>query len=179
MNETQLEQVVEACGKDILRFCRFTAGSTEAGDDLYQDTMLTLMEKLEDLDSGQNIKSYAVSVSLRLWKNRKRKSLRRLRLAPQESLEAMAEQGGQPGTEDTPENTLLRKNQARTVRLLVKQLPEKYRLPIQLFYSAQLPIREIARILRLPENTVKSRLHRGKQIIRGELEELEYDGTGI
>ena len=179
MNEIQLEQVVEACGKDILRFCRFTAGSTEAGDDLYQDTMLTLMEKLVNVDTEQNVKSYALSISLRLWKNRQRKFARRLRLVPQESLEGLTEQGILPGTEDTPEDRLLRKNQVCTVRLLVEKLPEKYRLPIQMYYSAQLPVREIARILRLPENTVKSRLHRGKQSIRGKLEELEYDGTGI
>ena len=47
MNETQLSQVIDACGKDVLRFCRITAGSAEAGDDLYQDTMLTLLEKQE------------------------------------------------------------------------------------------------------------------------------------
>lgn len=179
MNETQLSQVIDACGKDVLRFCRITAGSAEAGDDLYQDTMLTLLEKQERLIVGENIKSYAVSVALRLWKNRKRKESRRLHLVPQDSLEELTEFGSQPGTEDTPEASLLRKDCVYTMRKLVSQLPEKYRLPLHLYYSAGLSVRDIARVLKLPENTVKSRLYRGKQIIRDKLEELEYDGTGI
>ena len=69
--------------------------------------------------------------------------------------------------------------QIRTVRQLVQQLPEKYRLPIQLYYSAGLTVAAIAQVLKLPENTVKSRLHRGKKTIRTKLEEMEYEGSGI
>lgn len=181
MNETQLEQIVRSHGADILRFCRITAGSREEGDELYQDTMLTLLEKQDKLDAAQNIKSYAIAVSLRLWKNRTRKWMRRLRLVPQESLEELSEQGVQPGgAENTsPEEMLMRKNQVDAVRRLVEQLPEKYRLPIQMYYSADLTISAIAEILNLPENTVKSRLHRAKATIRKELEEMEYEGTAI
>lgn len=179
MNEMQMEQIVQSCGRDILRFCRITAGSAEEGDELYQDTMLTLLGKREQLDTEQNIKSYAISVSLNLWKNRKRKWMRRLRLIPQESLEDLAEQGIQPEDGATPEETLLRKQQIRMVRRLVESLPEKYGLPIRMFYSAELTVKEIAGILKLPENTVKSRLHRGKAIIRKKLEEQEYEGTAI
>ena len=180
MNETQLEQIVQIWGADILRFCRITAGSRDAGDELYQDTMLTLLEKQDTLDEARNIKSYAIAVSLRLWKNRTRKWMRRLRLVPQESLEELSEQGIHPGEDGaSPEEFLMKKNQIETVRSLVEQLPEKYRLPIQMYYSAELPICAIAEILNLPENTVKSRLHRAKATIRKKLEEMEYDRTAI
>lgn len=181
MNETQLEQIVRLYGKDILRFCRITAGNTEEGDELYQDTMLTLLEKQNLLDLAWNVKSYAISVALRLWKNKTRKQLRRLRLVPQESLETLTEQGIQPGGDSiaSPEDALLRKNLESTVRQLVAGLPEKYRLPIQLYYSAGLSVGAIAEILKLPENTVKSRLRRGRETLRRELEEREYEGTGI
>ena len=181
MNEAQMEQIVQSCGADILRFCRITTGSREEGDELYQDTMLTLLEKQEQLDDAQNIKGYAISVALHLWKNRKRKWMRRLRLVPQESLEDLAEQGIQTGAEAgaSPEELLIRKNQVRLVRQLVEELPEKYRLPVRLYYSADLTVSAIAGILELPENTVKSRLHRAKAMIRKRLEELEYEGTAI
>lgn len=176
MNEQQMDQLVQIHGKDILRFCRITTGNVEEGNDLYQDTMLILLEKRNQLDTAQNVKAYAVSTALKLWKNRKRKLVRRLHLVPQESLEGLNEQGIHPGEEGTsPEEILIRKNQIQTVRHLVEQLPEKYRLPVQLFYSADLPISAIAQILKLPENTVKSRLHRAKEKIRRELEETEYE----
>ena len=46
MNDHEIEQFILTYGCDILRFCRMTAGGSEAGDDLYQDTMLKLTEKI-------------------------------------------------------------------------------------------------------------------------------------
>ena len=56
MNKKEFEQFVEESGKDILRYCRMIAYSNEAGNELYQDTMLKLLEKQESLDCEQNIK---------------------------------------------------------------------------------------------------------------------------
>ena len=57
MEKARLAQIIAAYGSDILRFCRITAGSSSEGDELYQDTMLTLLEKRNDLDGSQNVKS--------------------------------------------------------------------------------------------------------------------------
>ena len=116
----------------------------------------------------------------RLWKGRRRKLARRLRLVPQESLDALTEQGGHPiQGSGSPEEGLLHQTQVELVRELVAQLPEQYRLPIQMYYSAGLTVCAIAEVLKLPENTVKSRLHRARKIIRTQLEEMEYERSGI
>ena len=179
MNELQMEQQIQCWGADLLRFCRITTGNREDGDELYQDTMLMLLEKRDRLDVRQNAKAYAAGMALKLWKGRKRKFARRLRLVPQESLEDLSEQGIQPGTAPSAEEVLMGQEQVRAVRQMVQQLPEKYRLPIQLYYSAGLTVAAIAQVLKLPENTVKSRLHRAKKTIRTKLEEMEYEGSGI
>ena len=179
MNDEQLEAVVRLWGRDILRFCRITTGNREMGDDLYQDTMITLLEKQAVLEESMNVKSYAIAIALGLWRNRQKKLSRRDQLVPQDSLEALAELGLQPGVVDSPEQQLLQESQADTVRQMVAALPEKYRLPLQLHYSGDLPIRDIAKIMKLPVNTVKSRLHRSKQILKQKLEESERDRTAI
>lgn len=68
MNNKEFEQFVLDNGKEILRFCRMTCADREAGDELYQDTMLKLLSKMRSLDLGQNVRSYALSVSILLWK---------------------------------------------------------------------------------------------------------------
>ena len=40
---------------------------------------------------------------------------------------------------------------------------ERYRLPLELYYSQGFKIREIAELLSLPQNTVKTRLSRGRK----------------
>ena len=62
MNNKEFEQFVLDNGKEILRFCRMTCADREAGDELYQDTMLKLLSKMRSLDLGQNVRSYALSV---------------------------------------------------------------------------------------------------------------------
>ena len=66
MNNYEFEQFVQDNGKDILRFCRMTCGDKDSGDELYQDTMLKLLEKTKQLDIQQNVKSYALSISILL-----------------------------------------------------------------------------------------------------------------
>ena len=179
MENEHLAQIISAYGSDILRFCRITAGSNAEGDELYQDTMLVFLEKQNNLDGSQNIKAYAISVAMKLWKNRQRKIARRLRLVPQESLEELTQRGLQPGEAPSPEEALLQKSQTEILREMIRQLPERYRLPLQLHYSADLPVKEIAKLMKLPESTVKTRLRRTKEQLRQKLEEMDYDRTAI
>ena len=179
MEKEQLAQIIAAYGTDILRFCRITAGSSAEGDELYQDTMLILLEKRKDLDESQNVKSYAISVSVKLWKNKQRKVARRLELVPPESLEELTQRGIQPGETASPEASLLQKSQTEVLREMIRQLPRRYRLPLQLHYSADLPVKEIAALMKLPESTVKTRLRRAKEQLRQKLEEMDYDRTAI
>lgn len=62
------------------------------------------------------------------------------------------------------------------VQRQVQALPDKYRTVIYLYYSAGLKIREIADCLQIPENTVKSRMRKAKDILKTKLEVVKYEG---
>lgn len=49
---------------------------------------------------------------------------------------------------------------------LLAHLPEESRVIFQLYFGEQYSISQIAHLLKLNENTVKSRLHRGKEQLR-------------
>ncbi|MBP3411092.1 MAG: sigma-70 family RNA polymerase sigma factor [Clostridia bacterium] len=57
---------------------------------------------------------------------------------------------------------------------LFTSLEDKYRLPMVLHYVEGYSVEEISGILRLPKGTVKSRLHRGRMLLRDaiDLEEV-------
>ncbi len=178
MNDDEFERFVLRFGKDILRFCRMTAKDAENGDELYQDTMLKLLEKKKTLDSMQNAKSYALSTSIYLWKNKKKKHANRMRLVPTDSMNEMSDEGYEfPGhdNEASPEHIVLKQNEADMIQGFVQALPEKYRMPIYLYYSADMQINEIAKILGLPEGTVKSRMRKAKKQLKEKLEAIGYD----
>ena len=178
MNSDEFELFVLKFGKDILRFCRMTAGGTENGDELYQDTMLTLLEKKKGLDSSRNTKGYALSTAIYLWKNEKKKYANRMRLVPIGSISETPDEGNQipdPGPEASPEKIVLQQSETVMIQELVASLPEKYRIPIYLYYSADMQINEISEILGLPEGTVKSRMRKAKKMLKEELEARGYD----
>ena len=56
----------------------------------------------------------------------------------------------------------------------VMQLPEKYRIVIHLYYYEDYSVGEIAKILKLSESNVKTRLMRGRAMLREVLKE-EWD----
>ncbi len=178
MNNDEFERFVLKFGKDILRFCRMTAGDVENGDELYQDTMLKLLEKKRKLDSMQNTKSYALSTSIYLWKNKKKKYANRMRLVPIDSMDEMSDEGYEFTGYDqqaSPEHIILKQNEVDMIQGLINTLSEKYRIPIYLYYSADMQINEISKILGLPEGTVKSRMRKAKKQLKEKLEAIGYD----
>lgn len=178
MSDTEFESFVMNAGPDILRFCRIITNNKEQGDELYQDAMVLLLEKRASLKAEQNSKSYALSVAVLLWKNKKKKYANRNRLIPMESMDAMEHDKISELKEESapsPETCILQADEKKMIQKIVADLPEKFRIPIHLYYSADLSIQEIAETLKIPEGTVKSRLNKARQLLKKELEEIGYD----
>ena len=113
-----------------------------------------------------------------LWKNKKKKYANRMRLVPIDSMDEMSDEGygfADYDNEVSPERIVLKQNEIDMIQGFVKTLPEKYRIPIYLYYSADMQINEISKILGLPEGTVKSRMRKAKKQLKEKLEAIGYD----
>ena len=53
--------------------------------------------------------------------------------------------------------------------LALMELPERHKNCLYLFYYEDYSIREIASVLEMPENTVKTNLRRGRELLRKRL----------
>lgn len=60
------------------------------------------------------------------------------------------------------------------LRDAVLDLPEKIRVTVALHYMEDVPVEEVAHTLRIPTGTVKSRLSRGRQLLRERLQEEDW-----
>ncbi|HBI61017.1 MAG TPA: RNA polymerase subunit sigma-70 [Lachnospiraceae bacterium] len=169
MNVTELEKCIELYGKDIYAFCRQLTYSQQEAEELYQDTFLKAMELLQKINAAENPKSYLLSIALRLWKNHKKKYACRKRIADMESLSGEKQEIEESSSYSLEEEVFARE-QAAEVRRAVRQLDDKYRLPVYLHYMEGLPLQEIARVLKIPKGTVKSRLYQARESLRNTLE---------
>jgi RNA polymerase sigma-70 factor (ECF subfamily) len=82
-----------------------------------------------------------------------------------------ADPGAEPDT-DRPGvlDTVQRKERDRTVRKAIEELDPPYRTIVTLRYLEDLSYRDIGEILDLPQGTVKTRLFRAREALRGKLE---------
>ena len=114
---------------------------------------------------------YRIAINLCLLKLRKQKK------APF-SLEAMTTVRKDDGEEQPFEITDWSHNPAASLantelrELLEKKiagLPDIYRTPFVLYETEDLPVKEVARILKISESAVKTRLHRSRSLLREKL----------
>lgn len=179
MTNLELEQFITEYGREIYSFCVSLCGSRQEADDLYQDTFLTALEKIDRIDMAGNIRSYLLSVAVRLWKNRRRKRAWRRRIAQEQELnEQTADRITAEEMQDVsvlPEERILEEERLTAVRRAVSRLPDRLRVPVLLYYMEERQIMEISEILRLPEGTVKSRLHQARKRLERELESVLND----
>jgi RNA polymerase sigma-70 factor (ECF subfamily) len=73
---------------------------------------------------------------------------------------------------DTPERAALRNAAKEAVRAAVKELPERFRVCVDLFFFYDRSLREIEAITGIPVNTIKSHVYRAKILLREKLELL-------
>lgn len=170
MTKRELTECIDAYGRDIYSFCRHLTGNVQEADELYQDTWLKMVELLEGIDSMGNVKSYCLSVTLKIWKNKKRKFAWRKRIAGTQDYLDEKGQEYLPDGRTTSEEQVLEKERDYLVKNAVDELPEKMKMVILLHYMEDLNIVQIAEVLKVPAGTVKSRLHHARMLLKKKLE---------
>lgn len=131
-------------------------GDPVAAEDLTQDVFLALHEHMDRLESAAHAKAWLLRVAPRRCIDEIRK--RRHRAGP--PLEAI-EAASAP-----PQDELVLREQ---VQAMVRRLPAHARTVLILRYQDGLAPAEIASLLEVPVETVKSRLHRAVGLLRGRL----------
>jgi len=161
--------LVDEYSDSVYRFCRSLTYSREDADDLFQETFLRAFEQLSKISVSDNPRGFLFSTSVYVWKSWKRKYARRNRLAPVLPLdEAVA-------SEANMENDFMEQEETRIVRELVEALPEKFKIPVILYYTIEMNVSDIALTLKLPAGTVKSRLFKARKLIKKGLGEVQYE----
>lgn len=125
----------------------------EAAEDLAQDVFLHLYQHLTALESPDHLKFWLRKVT----------SHRCIDYARKQKVPVVAlEEAPEPVSRFEPSDAMMN----RTVRKMLAALPEKPRLVVTLRYQEDLDPSEIAEILEMPVNTVKSHLRRSLAILR-------------
>lgn len=173
MEARVLEKCIDEFGTDIYRFCMKLCMDKENAEDLYQQTFLKALESNIELDWEQNPKALFFSLAHNLWKSDQRKNARRSAIAPCNHLDEESKKLLY-SDEHAVEEKIFQEDLIRETNKIIESLPEKIRIPMTLYYLFELPVEQVARAVKKPPGTIKSRLFKGRSLIKKRLEELGY-----
>ncbi|WOO35278.1 RNA polymerase sigma factor [Anaerocolumna sp. AGMB13020] len=173
MTTEELNQLITEHGKHVYSFCCNLTGNSAEAEDLYQDTILKAVELGHRLNSSGNPKSFLMGISVKIWQNHKRKFAIRQKIIHLEEYDDNLMESESPDYQ--PEKELLRKETIAAVRIAVQELPDKLKTVLYMYYTAEMSIEEIAAALHIPKGTVKSRLHKGRTLLKQCLEVWNHE----
>lgn len=120
-------------------------------EDVVQDTILTAYNKLNSLKNERYFKTWLVRILINKCNEQLRKKKR-----------------------TTPDMQLVKaydtdNHEITEVRIALDSLPDDIRCVMVMHYIEDFTIKEIQEVLKIPQGTVKSRLFKGRELLRLEL----------
>lgn len=141
-------------------------GEAERAEDLAQEAFLRLYTAGRAYEERGQLKAYLFRIATNLLRSEERRRARWHRLR---SL-FVNSNGHRGDQEPVQENRLLAAEAEGRLETEIARLPLRYRAPLVLREIEGLSYREIGGALGCREGTVKSRIHRGRQMLRVALE---------
>ncbi len=155
MNRTDFGRCAEKYKDTVYRVALNFTGSAQDAEDAVQEALLRLYLSKERFEGDEHVKRWLIRVTLNYCKNLARAASRRVPTPPEELALSVPFEA----------------EEQIALFTAVMSLPEKYRVPLYLFYYEEYSVREIARILELSETAVTTRLQRARQTLKAELVE--------
>ncbi|MCL2069659.1 MAG: sigma-70 family RNA polymerase sigma factor [Treponema sp.] len=142
--------------------------NTDDASDFTQEVFLKVFRRLSHFEGRSRFSTWLYKIAYNTAINK---------LNRNKEYYSLAEESLVPDT-DTPERKVLRELARSAVLEAVRELPERFRLCVDLFFFYDRSYQEIEAITGYPVNTIKSHVFRAKKILRGKLASYAEFGSG-
>ena len=164
-----LDRLIEQYQFRLFRYLLHLTGNQQNAEDFFQETWLRVLERGHQYDGKWKFEAWLFAIARNLvldWHRRKK---------PQ-SLDSLAGPDGDAAAFDledekseSPLEQVLRTEASSSVQLSLETVPAVYREVLVLRFQEEMQLDEIAGVTGAPISTVKSRLYRGLEALKGAL----------
>jgi RNA polymerase sigma-70 factor (ECF subfamily) len=154
----------------LIRLAYLITRDHAAAEDAVQEALISSAKHIGSLRESDRFDAWLRRIVVNYAKTFRR---RNARLIPTEDVDARLEAGAGARAEPGPEETVLRREEETRLLEAVQALNDRLRIPVLMRYYMDMKERDIARAMRLPGSTVKSRLHAARKKLRAALEKEE------
>jgi RNA polymerase sigma-70 factor, ECF subfamily len=164
-----LDRLIEQYQYRLFRYLVYVTGSKERAEDFFQETWIRVLERGHQYDGKYKFEAWLFAIARNLvidWqRSKKAQSLDTLTDPEQEHPLQLADE-----KDPSPLQQVLATESEENVHASLEKIPAIYREVLVLRFQEELQIEEMAGVLSVPLSTVKSRLYRGLEALRGALQ---------
>lgn len=159
------DQLIERYTPTLYRIVRRMCSDRGEAEAVTQEAFLRAWESLPKSKSDRPFRPWLIRIGVNVARDavKKARPMDFADLPPQEPLQIAS---ARPGPEESMEET----ERLERLALAVQSLEPAYRMVIAMRYEAEMSYEEMAAVLKLPLNTVRTRLFRAKQELRRAME---------
>lgn len=170
-NRRQFERQAKPLLKPLYYAALRLTRQTEWAEDLTQDTLIRAYERYDLFTPGTNFRAWLFTILTHLYLNDCERARRR---PVSTSLDTTNDEGSvwefpDTGTSSNPEAMLLTDTLDEPIQQALDALPEEFRVAVLLVDMEEMSYQEAADALRIPVGTVRSRVSRGRALLRRKL----------
>ena len=157
--------IVAAHQARVARLVHRMLGWSHEVEDVVQDVFLAALEHLPTFRGDSSLATWLTAIAVNKCRSARRRRLLRLRF-----LSWARDRSPRP-VGQAADSGSLRRERHDQVRLAVRRLPARLREVVVLRYLEEMPIGQIAKVLRISPGAVGTRLHRGRLRLAADLSE--------
>jgi RNA polymerase sigma-70 factor (ECF subfamily) len=154
----EFETRIAETGTLVFRVAFSVLRNSEDAEDVAQEAFAKAYRRFRQLRDRDRFRSWLVRLTWRMAIDRTRSERRRIAKETAADLP--------PAYEPSPVQSVIQRERAERLWQAIDTLPEKLRIVIVLAAIEEHDLKQIAKLLRLPEGTVKSRLFLARQRLK-------------
>lgn len=159
--DAEIERLMSTFGNDVLRTSYMYLKDLQKAEDVFQEVFCKIYRKYGSFRGDSSEKTWIIKITINVCRDILRSSwIKRVLLTDKI--------GVQNDLTDV-ESKIIKKEENRHLFAEVTSLPRNYKEVMILYYYHEFNTAEISITLNIAEGTVRSRLHRGREILRSKL----------
>lgn len=165
-----LEKMMIDYGNELVRLAFSYVKDAEIAKDMVQNSFIKCYKNMESFQFDAQIKTWLYRITINECKDYLKSW--NYKMVQVKSFINETAKSILPSTE----KTVIDKYNNEEIKDTIFSLPKMYREVVYLYYYDSLTTEEIAKVLDIPVNTVKTRLRRAKQRLHSVIKEAELNG---
>ena len=171
-DETAVRAIIKAHNRRLYRLARGILRNDGEAEDVVQETYVRAFTHLKDFRGDSSLSTWLSRIAMNeaLGRLRRQRPGVELSSLPQGVLEAQIIQFPLMSAADDPEKSMAQREIQHVVEGAIDELPEPFRIVFITRVLEGMNVEETAEILDLKPETVKTRLHRARAMLRDNVE---------